>query len=72
MLEAVTLWWMFHRRGWDDGLPTAIRRFYCDVCWRSRYVAYRPSFEISTQPPEGPQFAYPPEYEWKRLIRGYR
>lgn len=72
LLEAVTLWWMFDRRGWDDDLPRALRRFYCARCWRRRHVAERPRFAIATVPPEGPQFAYPPEWEWKRLISRYR
>jgi hypothetical protein len=72
LLDAVTLWWMFERKGWDETLPAALRRFYCDACWRKKFFVQRAKWEITDLTPTGPQFAYPDERSWKRLIRRYR
>ena len=72
LLDAVTLWWLYLKRGWDDRLPKAIRHFYCHPCWHLRCHAARPFFEIIDKTPEGEQFPYPPESEWKRLVSRYR
>lgn len=72
LLDAVPLWWLFSRRGWDDRLPCAIRHFYCSKCWRARRWILRPRYRITADNPAGDQFAYPPEHEWKRLVARYR
>lgn len=72
LLEAVTLWWMFERRQWNDALPLAIQHFYCKKCWASAKMVVRPRYEITNDTPDGPQFPYPREGEWKRLVRRFR
>lgn len=72
LLDPIPLWWMFSRLGWDDRLGRALGKFYCSKCWRAHRWVLRPRGFISEEPPTGAQFAYPPESEWKRLIRRYR
>jgi hypothetical protein len=70
LLDSVPLWWMWRRS--DDRLQIAMRRFYCRACRRDTGSIVRPRFEITDKTPVGSQFDYPPEHEWKRLIRRYR
>jgi hypothetical protein len=71
-LDAVPLWWLFYRRRWADGLPEAIRRFYCAACRKRTGTLHRPRFRITEDRPIGDQFPYPPEHEWKRLVARFR
>lgn len=73
ILDAVPLWWLYNRRGWDDRLPGFLRHFYCSRCWRAKRWILRPRYRITGEvPPEKGQFPYPLESEWKRLVRRYR
>jgi len=72
LLDSVTLWWLYLKRGWDDRLPKAIRHFYCQPCWHTRFSAVRPQFEITDAAPTGEQFPSPDKREWKRLVSRYR
>ncbi|MDQ1158907.1 hypothetical protein QE385_003234 [Sphingomonas sp. SORGH_AS 950] len=72
LLDTVPLWWLWSRKGWDDRLAKAARRFYCAPCWHGRYHAARPRYAITDAAPAGQQFPYPPELEWKRLVSRFR
>ena len=69
--DAVPLWWWFDRRGWDDALPGAMRRFYCATCHRAGNMV-RPRWRITEDAPDPGQPPYPSAQDWKRQIRRYR
>jgi hypothetical protein len=70
--DAVALWWMYERRGWDDALPGAYRRMYCTACKSKRDAVVRPRAEITRDRPDDRQPPYPDEATWKRLVSRYR
>ena len=70
-LDAIPLWWLFARRGWDDGLPDALRRLFCQPC-QAKGRIIRPTFVITREDPEGLQLPYPSHQEWKRIVSRYR
>jgi hypothetical protein len=73
LLDAVTLWWLFDRKGWSDRFPDVPRRFRCVSCWRDgRGLIRSPVIMVTEQPATGPQFPYPSEQVWKRLVSRYR
>lgn len=67
------LWWHFHRRGLDDRLSVAHRRFWCRDCAArlGGRVAARP-LEIVRESAEDVVLTLPPENEWKRMINRFR
>lgn len=69
--DAVALWWLFRRRGWNDGVPEARRRFHCAACRRSGRTS-RPALEITREPPDADQPPYPDRATWNRLVSRYR
>lgn len=72
LLDAVALWWMFKHRGWNDALPGAYRRLYCDACLVTDGRKHRPVAEITREQPDASQPPYPNERDWKRLVSRYR
>lgn len=70
-LDAVPLWWLFVKRGWNDTLPQAIGRLCCEPC-RAGGRLVRPRFVVTREQPEGPQPPYPDRHEWKRVVSRYR
>ncbi len=70
-LDAIPLWWLFVRRGWDDDLPQALDRLCCQPC-RDGGRVVRPRFVVTREQPEGDQPPYPSEHEWKRVVSRYR
>ena len=71
LIDAIPLWWLFLKRGWDDGLPGAMQRLCCEAC-RAAGRVVRPRHVVTREQPEGPQPAYPSEHEWKRVVSRYR
>ncbi len=71
LLMGGAFWWLFTKRGWDDGLPNAIRRLCCQPCREAGRVV-RPRFVVTREQPEGPQPPYPDRHEWKRVVSRYR
>lgn len=74
VFSGYALWWLFHKRGWDDTLKTAGRRFRCINCSyevknRRRTMA---ELSITCDEPTGRQPPMPDEREWKRLINRQR
>lgn len=73
VLDGLAGWWLFHRRGWDDRLPGAMRRFYCSKCWHGRFVKVSvPRYSIGRLQPSPGQPPYPDVRDWKRLVGRYR
>ena len=75
LIDAVPLWWLFERRGWDDRLPGFHRRLYCSVCRGSPGgpgLRVRPHFQITRDAPEPTHLPYPEERVWKRVVSRYR
>jgi hypothetical protein len=67
------LWWLFHKRRWDDALRSAGRRFRCLVCDGARGQARATAaLTITRDNPTGPQPPMPDEREWKRLVNRQR
>ena len=71
LLDAIPLWWLFVKRGWDDGLPAAIGKLYCQPC-RDAGRVVRPRYIVTREQPEGPQPPYPEQREWNRIVSRYR
>lgn len=71
VLDAVCLWWLFNRRGWDDGLNAVAIRLRCARC-RDRGTTTRPRITVGREPPTGEPLPYPDEATWKRLVSRYR
>lgn len=69
--DAVALWWLFHRKGWNDRLPDAGRRFRCTRCDGAGHLP-RPAVAITREPPDAEQPPYPDERTWRRLVSRYR
>ncbi|GGB40065.1 hypothetical protein GCM10011380_31890 [Sphingomonas metalli] len=72
ILDAVPLWWLFQRRGWDDALPAVIGRLRCSSCGGRGGAAVRPRLTVGRDPPTGAQFPYPDAASWKKLVSRYR
>ena len=70
-LDAIPLWWLFVRRGWDDDLPYALDRLCCRIC-RDAGRVVRPKFVVTREQAEGEQPPYPSHHEWKRVVSRYR
>jgi hypothetical protein len=70
IFSGYALWWLFHRKQWDDALKTAGQRFRCARCCYSKIGRRSRSVEISVtnEPPTGPQPPMPDGREWKRLV----
>jgi hypothetical protein len=71
VIDAVCLWWMFHRRGWDGALPSAAARLCCAFC-RERGATARPRITVGRDAPTGEALPYPDEATWKKLVSRYR
>lgn len=71
VIDAVCLWWMFNRRGWDDGLPAAAVRLRCAAC-KERGAVTRPLIAVGRDAPTGPALPYPDQATWRKLVSRYR
>ena len=74
IFSGYALWWLFHKRGWDDALRNAKRRFRCVNCSYEVTNRRRGVVELSLTREEatGPQPPRPDEREWKRLVNRQR
>ena len=69
--DAVALWWLFQRRGWDGSLRDAAKRFRCSSCPRTGFSdAIR--LQITRGRLDEDQPPYPDAATWKRLVARYR
>jgi hypothetical protein len=71
VLDAVCLWWMFSRRGWDDSLPAVAARLYCATC-QAKGATARPRLIVGREPPTGAPLPYPDVATWKKLVSRHR
>lgn len=71
--EAHGLWWHFERRGWDDALSAASRRFWCRKCASHLRRKVRPE-KVETVPwSEGDfELPWPDERTWKKAVSRLR
>ncbi|WP_298091389.1 hypothetical protein [uncultured Sphingomonas sp.] len=53
------LWWLFHRRGWDDGLPAVARRLHCSICRGQGGPVVQPRMTVGRDPLTCEQLPYP-------------
>jgi hypothetical protein len=73
ILPAVSVWWLFEQRGWDDGLNQACNRFYCSSCWSRKKERVRdPYLKTSNEKPTADPFPWPDERIWKRMVRRFK
>lgn len=74
IFSGYALWWLFEKRGWDDSLRSARRRFRCVRCSYDPKNRGRAAVELSLTRDEatGPQPPMPDEREWKRLVNRQR
>lgn len=71
-LDAVSLWWLFQKRGWEDTLSAAFSRLYCSACRTRDGSTARPRIAVGRDPPTGEPLPYPDAATWKRLVSRYR
>ena len=72
VFDAVALWWLFKKRGWDQQVPGAVRvRLRCEACGDGG-SRIRPRLEITREQPTGPQPPFPTSSEWRRIVSRYR
>lgn len=71
VIDAVCLWWLFNRRGWDDGLDAVAGHLRCARC-HDDGTTTRPRITVGREPPTGEALPYPDEATWKRLVSRYR
>ncbi|WP_267395389.1 MULTISPECIES: hypothetical protein [unclassified Sphingomonas] len=70
--DAVALWWMYECKGWNDRLPGALRRLYCEACRASAGKVVRPEVEITREQPDEKRPPYPDQRTWRKLVSRYR
>jgi hypothetical protein len=74
IFRGYALWWLFHRKRWDDSLQTAGRRFRCSNCCYNQIGRRFRGVDLSVteEEPTGPQPPMPDRYVWKRLVNRHR
>lgn len=60
------LWWLFHKRGWDDRLQEVERRLKCKQCGGRAAIGTTSGQEANITLP------WPNEREWKRAVSRFR
>ena len=67
------LWWHFKRRGWDDRLTVAGRRFWCRICHsRGRRKVHPIRMELVKASDLDVRLPMPDERTWKAEMRRIR
>ena len=67
------LWWLFHRRGWNDRFPHVRRRAVCTRCLAAQARKIRqPKLELVHEKETGEPLPMPPIHEWKAMMRRVR
>lgn len=72
VLDAVSLWWLFNRRGWEDTLVAARQRLCCAACRKLDGTVVRPRLIVGREAPTGDPMPYPDAATWKKLVSRYR
>jgi len=67
------LWWLFQRRGWDDRLTEASKRFYCSACLSKKQCrVHRAQIDLIRETVTVHGLAMPDEASWKRALNRFR
>lgn len=66
------LWWLFERKGWDDRLGVAARRFRCIPCLTKRNERVKQAKLYLVKDVPTRTLPLPDEREWKRAVNGFR
>lgn len=71
--HAASLWWRFERKGWNDQLGEARKRFWCRQCALQDGRRVQP-LRLDVVPWEkgAIELEMPSEHEWKRAVRRFR
>jgi hypothetical protein len=73
ILSASSLWYLFHRNGWNERFAEVSRRCLCLICLHQRGLKIRnPRLELVDETPTEMRLPEPPELEWKREMRRRR
>ena len=73
VFDAVALWWLFERKGWQDRFKDVRKRCVCLLCLHERGLKIRyPELELVGDPPTETRLPLPSEIEWKRELRRRR
>jgi len=72
VFEAAGLWWLFHRRGWDDHLAVAREHFWCTKCAAGNGVRIKAGKLDLVHEEATRTLPSPDEREWKRAISRFR
>ena len=65
------LWWLCHRRGWDDRFAQLARRFYCSRCYAFDRRKHRPKLGLTSSAATF-ELEMPSEREWKKAMKRVR
>ena len=67
------LWWHFHKKGWDDDLRDARKRFWCRKCGERIGQRVRPRLlELVQEQDDDVKLAMPSQAEWKKAVNRFR
>ena len=66
------LWWLFQRKGWDDRLSAAARRFRCIPCLTTEGKLVRQARLYLAKDTPTVVLPMPDEREWKRALSRFR
>ena len=75
LLDAIPVWFRFERKGWSGRMADVPERLHCGTCARltgRKVLRPRVEFTDDLQPPPTPDWPYPDERVWKRLVARYR
>ena len=73
VFSAAALWWLFHKKGWQDRFADVQKRCVCLLCLHERQLRIRyPELELVDDPPTETRLPLPSEIDWKRELRRRR
>jgi hypothetical protein len=73
VISSHALWWLFHKKGWQDHFADVRKRCICLMCLHRRGDKVRyPEFEMVDEEPTETSLPMPSELDWKRELRRRR
>ena len=72
VFSAAALWWLFHRKGWNDRFPNVRRRYFCRACLAQHGVKIHAELGFVDEAPTDDSLPMPSELDWKRERRRRR
>ena len=71
--HAASLWWRFERKGWNDHLGEARKRFWCRQCAFQVGRRVQPRrLEVVPWEKGAIELEMPSDHEWRRAMRRFR